>query len=50
MLTTVCRPFNVHMHRVLDAVLSLPPGSAVLDAGCGTGTVARWLAERGHRV
>jgi SAM-dependent methyltransferase len=50
MLTTVCRPFNVHMHRVLDPVLSLPPGSAVLDAGCGTGTVARWLAERGHRV
>ncbi|MGH3828807.1 MAG: class I SAM-dependent methyltransferase [Pseudonocardiaceae bacterium] len=49
MLTT-CRPFNAHMHRVLDPVLSLPPGSAVLDAGCGTGTVARWLAECGHRV
>ncbi|MGH3832799.1 MAG: class I SAM-dependent methyltransferase, partial [Pseudonocardiaceae bacterium] len=50
MLTTTCRPFNAHMHRVLEPVLSLPLGSAVLDAGCGTGTVARWLAERGHRV
>lgn len=50
MLATTCRPFNAHMHRVLDPVLRLPPGSTVLDAGCGTGTVARWLAERGHRV
>ncbi len=27
----------------------LAPGSRVLDAGCGTGRVASWLAEHGHR-
>lgn len=28
----------------------LPPGSSVLDAGCGTGRVAIELARRGHDV
>ena len=32
----------------VDALLD--PGSRVLDAGCGTGRVARELARRGHRV
>ncbi|RSM43846.1 class I SAM-dependent methyltransferase [Amycolatopsis balhimycina DSM 5908] len=32
--------------RILD---SLPTGVA-LDAACGTGRYAQWLAERGHRV
>lgn len=34
--------------RLVDALLA--PGSAVLDAGCGTGRVAVELARRGHRV
>jgi len=33
---------------LVDALLA--PGSAVLDAGCGTGRVAVELARRGHRV
>lgn len=28
----------------------LPPGSRVLDAGCGGGTKAKWLSERGLEV
>jgi SAM-dependent methyltransferase len=32
----------------VDALL--PPGAAVLDAGCGTGRVALELARRGHDV
>jgi SAM-dependent methyltransferase len=32
------------------AVLSVPPGSAVLDIGCGPGVVARALAARGCKV
>jgi SAM-dependent methyltransferase len=36
--------------RLLDAGWFGPPGSAVLDAGCGTGEHALLLAERGHRV
>jgi SAM-dependent methyltransferase len=32
----------------VDALL--PPGSSVLDAGCGTGRVAVELARRGHHV
>lgn len=44
-------PFNEHMHRVMEPVVSLPAGSTVLDAGCGQGGVARWLAEQaGHHV
>jgi SAM-dependent methyltransferase len=36
--------------RVVHPLLgSLPPGRA-LDAACGTGRHARWLAERGHDV
>jgi ubiquinone/menaquinone biosynthesis C-methylase UbiE len=35
---------------VIDAILdTLPTGTAV-DAACGTGRIARVLAERGHRV
>jgi len=34
--------------RLVDAVV--PPGSAVLDAGCGPGRVAGELHRRGHRV
>ena len=49
--TVASRPFNDHMHRVIEPVLALPEGSAVLDAGCGAGAVARWLAEHGrHQV
>jgi 2-polyprenyl-3-methyl-5-hydroxy-6-metoxy-1,4-benzoquinol methylase len=45
------RPFNDHMHRVVEAVASLPAGARVLDAGCGNGSVARWLAEQaGHHT
>jgi SAM-dependent methyltransferase len=38
------------VRRLLDAGWFGPPGSAVLDAGCGTGEHALLLAERGHRV
>lgn len=34
--------------RLLDAMI--PPGSTVLDAGCGSGRVGAALAERGHTV
>ncbi|MGC3862869.1 class I SAM-dependent methyltransferase [Micromonospora chersina] len=34
--------------RLLDTLV--PPGSRILDAGCGTGRVAAALAERGHTV
>jgi SAM-dependent methyltransferase len=34
------------MHQIID---SLPPGDA-LDAACGTGRYAEYLAGRGHRV
>ncbi|KDN23718.1 class I SAM-dependent methyltransferase [Amycolatopsis rifamycinica] len=34
------------VNRILD---TLPPGTA-LDAACGTGRYAHWLAERGHRT
>ncbi|RNL87037.1 class I SAM-dependent methyltransferase [Halostreptopolyspora alba] len=39
---------DVHGEARFCAAL-LDPGSRVLDAGCGTGRVAIWLAERGHR-
>jgi 2-polyprenyl-3-methyl-5-hydroxy-6-metoxy-1,4-benzoquinol methylase/septal ring factor EnvC (AmiA/AmiB activator) len=32
------------------AVLSVPPGSTVLDVGCGPGVVARALVDRGCKV
>lgn len=50
MAGTLPLPFNAHTHRALGPVLALPPAAEVLDAGCGNGSVARWLAERGHRV
>lgn len=34
--------------RFLDALI--PPGSSVLDAGCGQGRTAGSLAQRGHKV
>ncbi|MEV4060324.1 class I SAM-dependent methyltransferase [Nonomuraea dietziae] len=40
---------DVHGEARLCAAL-VPPGSRVLDAGCGTGRVAIWLAEQGYDV
>src|SRR4051794_4986244 len=40
---------NVHGEADLVATL-VPPGSLVLDAGCGTGRVAARLAEHGYRT
>jgi 2-polyprenyl-3-methyl-5-hydroxy-6-metoxy-1,4-benzoquinol methylase len=34
--------------RLLDAIV--PPGSCLLDAGCGQGRTAGALAARGHQV
>lgn len=36
--------------RFIEQVLSLAPGSQVLDLGCGHGRHANELARRGHRV
>jgi len=38
--------------RVLSEILSarIPPGSAVLDIGCGDGTIGNLLAERGTEI
>ena len=39
------------VHAEADLVArSVPPGAAVLDAGCGTGRVAIELAQRGYEV
>ncbi|KAI1487054.1 S-adenosyl-L-methionine-dependent methyltransferase [Biscogniauxia mediterranea] len=38
------------MEQQLFAALHLPPGSKVLDAGCGNGHVARYMARQGLRV
>ncbi|MBV9278955.1 MAG: class I SAM-dependent methyltransferase [Chloroflexi bacterium] len=35
---------------VVHALLSSRPAGRALDAACGTGRYARWLAERGHEV
>ncbi|MGP4994146.1 class I SAM-dependent methyltransferase [Glutamicibacter ardleyensis] len=34
--------------RAIDAMADR--GSRILDAGCGTGRIGGWLAERGHQV
>ncbi|GGA55193.1 SAM-dependent methyltransferase [Pseudoclavibacter endophyticus] len=34
--------------RLIDAMADR--GSSILDAGCGTGRIGGWLAERGHEV
>lgn len=34
--------------RLIDAMADR--GSRILDAGCGTGRIGGWLAERGHEV
>ncbi|MGO2053503.1 MAG: class I SAM-dependent methyltransferase [Glutamicibacter sp.] len=34
--------------RTIDAMAER--GSRILDAGCGTGRIGGWLAERGHQV
>jgi SAM-dependent methyltransferase len=36
--------------QLLDHIADLPSGSTVLDVGCGQGTIAIALAERGMRV
>jgi SAM-dependent methyltransferase len=37
--------------RVIEVIAEVfPPGSSVLDAGCGPGDDARWMALRGFRV
>lgn len=34
--------------RLIDALV--PRRASILDAGCGTGRIGGWLAQRGHRV
>lgn len=41
--------FDIDEAEVKRIVDPLPPGVA-LDAACGTGRYAQWLAERGHRI
>lgn len=36
--------------RFCEALADLPPGSAILDYGCGTGEIARGLAEAEYQV
>jgi cyclopropane fatty-acyl-phospholipid synthase-like methyltransferase len=38
-----------HLTAIIEQ-LALPDQSAVLEIGCGTGTNALWLAQRGYRV
>ncbi len=45
--TTLGRLLREAVHTELA---KLPPGSHVLELGCGTGEDATWLAERGHQV
>ena len=45
-------PVAAHMRRVVYACAesAFPPGSRLLDAGCGAGIDTAWLLGRGHRV
>ncbi|EHK20479.1 uncharacterized protein TRIVIDRAFT_69012 [Trichoderma virens Gv29-8] len=38
------------MEQKLMEILSLPKGSYILDAGCGVGHVARYMAQHGMRI
>ncbi len=50
------RDWGEDYHQQLSAILhklllaNLAPGDSILDVGCGTGTVAAWLTERGFAV
>jgi ubiquinone/menaquinone biosynthesis C-methylase UbiE len=35
---------------ISDLLDEYPPSDPILDVGCGTGDLAIWLAQRGHRV
>lgn len=45
-------PLQLWVRRAFQerVVQSMPPGSLLLDFGCGTGLDAAWYAERGYRV
>lgn len=51
-LVVVRNPINAWMHEVnmREVFTSFSPGSALLELGCGTGTDAVLMAERGCRV
>ncbi len=48
-LASAAGPDAAGDHAWLAGVLP-PPPARLLDAGCGDGTVARWLAGLGYRV
>lgn len=48
----VRNPINAWMHEVnmREVTAAFPPGSSLLELGCGTGTDAIFMAQRGCRV